>query len=58
MGLLFDVDEVLRPGGDEKGQEGRHAAKVVARKWYETSKHIFPANRWVMYDPRVHVKKL
>lgn len=28
-----------------------HAGKVVERAWYERNKHIFPANRWEIYDP-------
>ena len=28
-----------------------HAGKVVERHWYERNKHIFPANRWEIYDP-------
>jgi protein FAM50 len=28
-----------------------HAGKIVQKTWYEKHKHIFPANRWEMYDP-------
>jgi protein FAM50 len=27
-----------------------HPGKVVERRWYERSKHIFPASRWEIYD--------
>jgi hypothetical protein len=30
-----------------------HPGKVVDRKWYERNKHIFPASRWEVYDPKV-----
>ena len=54
LGLLFEPPvqhEIV-----DKEKEGRHAAKVVERHWYEKSRHIFPANRWVMYDADVHTK--
>ncbi|CAG9331514.1 unnamed protein product [Blepharisma stoltei] len=28
-----------------------YVAKILERKWYEKNKHIFPANRWEIYDP-------
>ena len=28
--------------------------KVAERRWYERNKHIFPASRWEVYDPRVN----
>lgn len=30
-----------------------NAGKVAERRWYERNKHIFPASRWEVYDPRV-----
>lgn len=27
--------------------------KVAERRWYERNKHIFPASRWEVYDPKV-----
>lgn len=24
---------------------------MVERHWYDRNKHIFPANRWEIYDP-------
>ena len=24
---------------------------VVERTWYDSNKHIFPSNRWMLYDP-------
>jgi protein FAM50 len=31
--------------------EESHAAKVVDRRWYQRNKHLFPYNRWEVYDP-------
>ena len=28
--------------------------KIAERRWYERNKHIFPASRWEVYDPRVN----
>lgn len=28
--------------------------KVVTRTWYERNKHIYPGNKWVIYDPSLH----
>lgn len=28
-----------------------HTGKVVKSNWYEQNKHIYPANRWKIYDP-------
>jgi protein FAM50 len=32
-----------------------HAAKVVQRSWYESNKHIYPANRWEIFDDSRHI---
>lgn len=48
--LLFDVDS---PAGAQKV----HSAKVVQRSWYESNKHIYPANRWELFDEHAHVSK-
>jgi len=29
-----------------------HAGKVVEKHWYEKNKHIYPASRWEVYDPK------
>ena len=28
--------------------------KIAERRWYERNKHIFPASRWELYDPKVN----
>lgn len=45
-GNLFSL--IKRQGYDI--DEG-YVAKILERKWYEKNKHIFPANRWEIYDP-------
>ncbi|KAG8931164.1 hypothetical protein FRC01_001775 [Tulasnella sp. 417] len=48
----FDVHDDVRILADatlEKDES--HAGKVVERSWYQRSKHIFPANRWEIFDP-------
>jgi len=50
----FDVHDDVRVGAPvdvrvEKDES--HPGKVVARKWYDRNKHIFPASRWEVYDP-------
>ncbi|KAJ1958313.1 hypothetical protein EC988_000381 [Linderina pennispora] len=48
----FDVHEDVRLASDARVERGdSHAGKVCERAWYERNKHIFPANRWEMYDP-------
>ena len=47
---LFDVDEAV---DDQK----MHSAKVVLRSWYESNKHIYPANRWELFDEMQHIKR-
>lgn len=34
-----------------------HSTKVVQRSWYESNKHIFPANRWELFDELKHVAR-
>jgi protein FAM50 len=49
----FDVVEDVRLVSDaKKEKEDAHAAKVVERRWYERNRHIFPASRWVTFDPK------
>lgn len=48
----FDVHEDLRIVNDASVEKNEsHAGKVVERHWYDKNKHIFPANRWEVYDP-------
>lgn len=28
-----------------------HCVKIVERRWYDSSKHIYPMNRWETFDP-------
>lgn len=30
--------------------------KIVTNIWYERNKHIYPGNKWVLYDPSLHSK--
>jgi protein FAM50 len=46
--LLFDADSPV-------GAQKVHSAKVVQRSWYESNKHIYPANRWELFDEHMHV---
>jgi protein FAM50 len=52
-GPLFDFSAKEDIGRSSAGAESKetHAGKIVARRWYETNKHIFPASRWEQYDP-------
>ncbi|KAK4510080.1 uncharacterized protein ATC70_006249 [Mucor velutinosus] len=54
----FDVHEDIRFVNDatiEKDES--HAGKVVERAWYERNKHIFPASRWEVFDPKKSYSK-
>jgi protein FAM50 len=33
-----------------------HTVKVLQRQWYESNKHIYPANCWQMFDEDIHMK--
>ena len=48
----FDVHEDLRVGDRRVPTEASHPGKVVERRWYERHKHIFPASRWELYNPK------
>lgn len=48
----WDVHDDVRMEIDTRIEKDEsHAAKVVDRQWYEQNKHIFPVNRWDIYDP-------
>ena len=51
----FDVHDDLRLGPIDSRVEKdeSHPGKIVDRSWYERNKHIFPANRWEIYDPSI-----
>mmetsp|Transcript_41330 Transcript_41330/g.62457 ORF Transcript_41330/g.62457 Transcript_41330/m.62457 type:complete len:352 (-) Transcript_41330:72-1127(-) len=47
----FDVHDDIRINSDVRVEKDEsHAGKIVDKKWYERSKHIFPASRWVLYS--------
>lgn len=49
----FDVHEDIRMINDaSKEKDESHAGKVVERHWYDKNKHIFPASRWEVFDPK------
>lgn len=48
----FDVHDDVRMLADANVEKDEsHAGKVVERSWYQRNKHIFPANRWEIFDP-------
>jgi protein FAM50 len=48
----FEVQEDIRLKNDaSKEKEDVHAGKIIEKSWYEKNKHIFPANRWEVFDP-------
>ncbi|KAI8326311.1 XAP5-domain-containing protein [Martensiomyces pterosporus] len=48
----FDVHDDVRLTHDARVEkDDSHAGKVCERSWYERNKHIFPANRWEVFDP-------
>jgi len=50
----FDVHEDVRLIHDATVEKDEsHPGKVLDRRWYERNKHIFPANRWEIYNPTV-----
>ena len=50
----FDVKDDIRVGAIDSRVEKdeSHPGKIVERRWYDRNKHIFPASRWEVYDPR------
>ncbi|KAJ1971600.1 Protein fam50a, partial [Dimargaris verticillata] len=49
----FDVHEDIRLEQDtRKEKDESHAGKVCLRSWYDRNKHIFPASRWELFDPK------
>jgi protein FAM50 len=47
----FDVSEHAVAAFDPRMKsKDTHAGKVVDRHWYEKHKHIFPYNKWEVYD--------
>ncbi|KAL0478213.1 circadian clock regulator protein [Acrasis kona] len=51
--FTFEVQEDVRAVTDTSIEtEESHAGKVVDRRWYNRNKHLFPYNRWEVYDPK------
>ncbi|PVU94922.1 hypothetical protein BB561_002180 [Smittium simulii] len=47
----FEAFEDVRAVNDARVEKvDSHVGKVCERQWYERNKHIFPANRWEIYD--------
>ena len=62
--LIYIKEDLIIPGDytfydliktKARGKSGPlfHPGKIVDRSWFERNKHIFPANRWEIYDPSV-----
>jgi len=48
----FDArDDVRLQGNARVERQDSHPGKVILRSWYEKNKHMFPANRWEVYEP-------
>ena len=55
----FGVYDDVRLKSDARVEKDEsHAGKVVDRHWYETNRHIFPANKWEVFDPEQPYKHL
>jgi protein FAM50 len=49
----FDVRDDVRLSSDATVEsDDSHPGKIVRRSWFEKNKHIFPASRWEVYDPK------
>ncbi len=54
----FDVHDDVRLKVNAKIEKDEsHAGKIVTRAYYERNQHIFPCNRWEVYDPSVKWEK-
>jgi protein FAM50 len=48
----FDVRDDVRINMDVRVEKDEsHAGKIITRSYYERNQHIFPVNRWEVYDP-------
>lgn len=48
----FDVHDDIRLRADTRVEKDEsHAGKIITRSYYERNQHIFPVNRWEVYDP-------
>ena len=52
-GVNTAQNEASRPGDGDAwpDRDDARPGKIVLRSWYERNKHIFPADRWALYDP-------
>ena len=48
---MFKCHEIADKGDYRIDTDTGHAGKVITRTWYDRNKHIFPASKWVVYDP-------
>lgn len=56
--FCFDVHEDVRLKADARVEKDEsHAGKIITRSWYDRNKHIFPASRWEIYDPKKTYEK-
>ena len=44
-------DDVRMLANAKVEKDESHAGKIVTRAYYERNQHIFPVNRWEVYDP-------
>lgn len=48
----FDVHDDIRMRADARVEKDEsHAGKIITRSYYDRNQHIFPVNRWEVYDP-------
>eukprot|EP00467_Chlorarachnion_reptans_P023946 CAMPEP_0114514030 /NCGR_PEP_ID=MMETSP0109-20121206/15920_1 /TAXON_ID=29199 /ORGANISM="Chlorarachnion reptans, Strain CCCM449" /LENGTH=319 /DNA_ID=CAMNT_0001694011 /DNA_START=60 /DNA_END=1019 /DNA_ORIENTATION=- len=54
----FDVHDDVRLVQDSRIEKDEsHAGKIITRAYYERNQHIFPVNRWEVYDPNKKYEK-
>jgi protein FAM50 len=54
----FDVHDDVRLVMDARAEKDEsHPGKILDARWYQRNKHIFPYNRWEVFDPKVERDK-
>ena len=54
----FDVHDDIRLIQDTRVEKDEsHAGKIITRAYYERNRHVFPVNRWEVYDPNKKYEK-
>lgn len=48
-GALFVFESLV---DEDRDKLDSHTAKVCERRWYDQNRHIFPASRWAIYEPK------